>query len=405
MISVLNEVAECALFVLACALALREPRHRPFAVWIGLIVAHDLLVPHVLVPLLASHPRPYPGVWRLVFHFSQVLYVLPMSVFVVATWQAFGVRRRRGYLLAWLAFAVTMALLVTGYAHSPGRGLYRLGPVVFHSATVYLIHAAVLTAMVWTGIAPRLGRLRKAASAPEAASMLSVLIFASWDVLRVGLPYALPASGSWVAVPSAQMSIALIAAGVHVVALSPRLQLAGATLLGAPALASGDTNAIDALLRRVVAAHAAEARRARAERDGRGGSTLAERFPRAAALEKRAGGTRVSDLAASEPVPTAVLEGVVVAAGSLHDVAAHELLARATELYASTSNITASGPRWPVLFAAEARQHPERAVVLAGVLAAVERLPPDDARRVLSLAESLYADVLAGSAVRAARLA
>ena len=97
---------------LGIALARRRSEHKPVAAFLALLVALDMVRVYVLRPIYLSHPRPYVGIARIVFHMGQAIFFAWPAGVAVLGWKVF-LNRRPWPPLA--AYAMVLAVVVIGY--------------------------------------------------------------------------------------------------------------------------------------------------------------------------------------------------------------------------------------------------------------------------------------------------
>ncbi len=158
MIPTATYVVEAALALTAIFVAVRSPRHRIFAAWISFALAYTLANHVWIEPVLGRLPRPFTGGARGLLHLSQFLFVAVHVSFVHVVFDLARVRRIVRPLPAFVGL-VAMVVLVDGYGHSPGPGLYRVAGIVFRSRAVYLLLEIAVNALVLSTVLPRLRML------------------------------------------------------------------------------------------------------------------------------------------------------------------------------------------------------------------------------------------------------
>lgn len=317
-----SRVAEGALAVAAAFVAVRSPRHRFFAAWLWLALGYEILAKHWIEPVLAHLPRPFTGRARLFLHASQGLYLAACVGFVAV---AFALTRERKWLrpLPWFVGFAALVVLVGGYAHSPGPGLYRAFGLTFRSRHVYELMQLTCVALVLTTLVPRLRTVYEECRTTDDLALLGSLvsIAAAWTV---NLTVELLPVRVW---PNATPLSLLLA---YAVCLGLHIPLVVWHSLGtrSPRFVARQTRArqresIFEMARRLEAARAAT------EQMARNGRATLSSFPNARPLAHKAGLTfELIALALEDRVVAGAVECVLAVAASLGTVAGAGLLVR-----------------------------------------------------------------------------
>ncbi len=317
-----SRVAEGALAVAATFVAVRSPRHRPFAAWVWLSLAYSILAYHWIEPVLSHLPRPYTGRARLFLHVSQALYVAVGVGFVSVV---FALTRERRWLrpLPWFVGFVALVALVGGYGHSPGPGLYRAFGLTFRSRHVYELLRLAGLALILATLVPRARTVyAECRSTDDLALFWSVISIATaWAVsLTVDL---LPVAVWSNAAPLSLLLAYALCLGLHAPlvvwhSLGPRSH----HFVARQALAQ-QRESIFEMARRLEAARAATDEMART------GRAMPTSFPNARPLAHQAGLTfELIALALEDRVVAGAVECVLAVAASLGTVAGAGLLVR-----------------------------------------------------------------------------
>lgn len=207
-------VMEAALAFVAIFVAVRSPRHRVFAAWVTLSLCYSLADHLVIVPVLTALPKPYTGSGRFLFHASQLLFVAVAVGFAHVVFELVRVRRLWRPLPWFLGF-VAMVVLVDGYGHSPGRGLYQIAGLVFRSSSVYITIEIAVNALVMGTLLPRWRSLiDENRSTDDFAVLASVLAIQAGGIVQLVVHLA-PNFFPTYAVPLGSALAYAIALGFH----------------------------------------------------------------------------------------------------------------------------------------------------------------------------------------------